>query len=240
MSITEVTGNASCRQITTQKGLLPAGGLVLGHDVGRRRSPRRHYNQPCGRTTVHVRCCPPEPEHTENPGPSLDGRGSITAPLVELARRYSNLPTVLSDMTRTWRELRREVGATATSNDTLVLRSATRHPGRPYALSRRLAPEVVEAIIADYRTGSTCVELARRYKISKTSVLGLLDSHDIERRHQPMTLEQIAEAALLYESGLSVAAVGLRLGIPPRTVHRTLTREGVPMRDRHGRPPPAA
>jgi len=191
-----------------------------------------------GRSQASLEPAPVRGTMTALPGgPSLD-RVSSKAALVELARRYSNRPASSVDLARTWSELQRELGSDATPDDTLRLRSATAQPGRPHALSRRLAPDTVSQLVSDYRAGASSLQLARRYGISKASVLAVLDQHGVKRRHQPLTGEQVDEAIELYESGLSVEAVSKRLGTAGRTVHRSLTRAGVAMRDTQGRPRP--
>jgi len=49
-------------------------------------------------------------------------------------------------------------------------------------------------------------------------------------RKQPRIDAQVAEAAKLYATGLSVAAVGGALNLSPSTIWRTLTPRDVPMR----------
>jgi len=53
-------------------------------------------------------------------------------------------------------------------------------------------------------------------------------------RRQPLTDQELAEARQLYESGLSLVAVGDRIGRHHTTVHLSLRRAGVPMRPRRG------
>lgn len=51
-----------------------------------------------------------------------------------------------------------------------------------------------------------------------------------------MTEEQTVEAAMLYESGVSLAKIGTRLGFNDNTVRLRLIERGIEMRDSHGRP----
>jgi IS30 family transposase len=57
----------------------------------------------------------------------------------------------------------------------------------------------------------------------------------VQIRNQGLTEEQIAEAVRLYESGLSLAEVGAKVGVDHGTVRRQLLRHSVTMRDTHGR-----
>lgn len=89
-------------------------------------------------------------------------------------------------------------------------------------ISRRLSPAALDSIVAEYEKGASSRDLAARYGISKHAVIDLLRSRGVSIRRQPLPPEQVAEAAQLYESGLSWVKVGEALGISPRTIHRTL------------------
>lgn len=119
------------------------GGLVRAVVVAehrrRRRGRRRHDHHRAGR---HDR-----PPHYASPGAGAPGvcpmyppvgrlptRGTpgrsrgpgVRGLLVELARRYSNRPTLLADLSRTWHELQHEL-VSPTVDDTLTPRSVE-HP----------------------------------------------------------------------------------------------------------------
>jgi DNA-directed RNA polymerase specialized sigma24 family protein len=156
---------------------------------------------------------------------------------VELARRYSNQLPLLADLSSAWQALRREL-INPTTDDTLAPRSVV-HPPRPPAqresprrARRRLTDAEVQALLKAYQAGTSSLNLAKSYGISKQKVLSLLAQHGVERRCQPMTESQVAEAKRLYESGLSVSAISQRLGVPWTTVQRALRRTGAEMRPR--------
>jgi IS30 family transposase len=54
-------------------------------------------------------------------------------------------------------------------------------------------------------------------------------------RYHPLTPEQIEHAIKAYQAGNSSKMIGDLLGVDASTVWRTLRREGVEMRDCHGR-----
>jgi hypothetical protein len=98
-----------------------------------------------------------------------------------------------------------------------------------------LTAEVVDELVQAYREGATLKELVGRFGICQTSVIAHLDRRGVQRR-QPdgLSAEQVREGALLYEGGLSLAAVGERLGFNKQTVRKYLVAGGVTMRPNRG------
>lgn len=109
-------------------------------------------------------------------------------------------------------------------------------PRQPYRLCDRLSPDTIAELVAAYDAGRTADDLAESYKIGKVGVLKLLHQHTAIRRKPPscLTPEQMAEAARLYQAGLSIAAIGVRLGVPSSTLFRGFRVHGVPTRARGG------
>ncbi len=79
-------------------------------------------------------------------------------------------------------------------------------------------------------------ELAVQFQVHRTTISKHLTKLGVETREVRIGPEQIDEARRLYESGLSLAAVGGQLGFEARTIHLHLLELGVMMRDTHGRP----
>lgn len=73
------------------------------------------------------------------------------------------------------------------------------------------------------------------YHLGKGTVLRLLREHGVQLRNQRMTAAEIEQAIQLYGQGLSLAAVGAKLGYDHGTIWRALKGAGVPRRDSHGR-----
>jgi len=89
--------------------------------------------------------------------------------------------------------------------------------------------------VASYQAGGKVNDLAAHYQVNRNTVIGHIDRAGV-RRHYPVLLpEEIREAAQLYRSGCSLAAVGVRFGVNASTVRTALLRVGVAMRDCQGR-----
>lgn len=119
--------------------------------------------------------------------------------------------------------------------DKTDLSPATCEPIPAYKLSQRLDLETIEQIVAGYQAGSPTTQLAKTYRLSKGSILRVLHEHDVSMRQQRLSQTDLGMAIRLYDSGLSLAAVGHRLDRDHSTVYRALQRAGVTMRDTHGR-----
>lgn len=83
-----------------------------------------------------------------------------------------------------------------------------------------------------YQEGKTINAVARAFKLHRTTVTAILDRHDVPVRAHFMTSEQVSQAHALYDSGLSLATVGARLGFDAATIASQLRRAGVTIRPR--------
>ena len=108
-------------------------------------------------------------------------------------------------------------------------------PAQPFKLDQRLKPAIVAEIVARYETGEPSTMIAASLDLSKGSVIRLLRDAGIPIRNQGLSDDQIAEAEQFYASGLSLAKIGSRFGVDHGTVWRALKKQGVKMRDTHGR-----
>lgn len=102
------------------------------------------------------------------------------------------------------------------------------------ALRRRLAPGTVDEIVKRYVDGESSPKLCIEYGVSRNGLLKLLRDRGVQIRQQPVPDEVIAQAADLYEGGMSLAGVSKRVGVPPNTVRNMLIAHGVTMRPRGG------
>ena len=73
-------------------------------------------------------------------------------------------------------------------------------------------------------------DLAREFGISRQTIAAILDRHGVEHRHQRLSVDDIAEASRLYESGWSLARVGNHLQVNASTVLNVLRRIGAEIR----------
>jgi hypothetical protein len=167
----------------------------------------------------------------KKPRTVVGGPGFYASIMVDLLGRYSSRPDLLDHLHKA-RQLAEKITSGQAARSSAQM---TQEPRPPHKLAHRLEPGAITELVASYQSGSTCTNLARRYKISKSAVLGILHGHGVTMRHQPLNDEQIAEAIQLYESGRSLAQVGEAMGAAARTIHRTLQTRGVAMRDTHGR-----
>jgi len=142
---------------------------------------------------------------------------------VELVGRYSKIPPLPK------RSL-------ITSSDSRHIGQERQSVRRIYPVVRRLGPEVVAQLVADYQAGRTTGELVTQYRISHGSVVRLLHQHDVVMRNQGLSAEQIEQAAQLYRDGLSVAAIGKIFEIDGTTAWTALKKSGVQMRPGRGGP----
>ena len=100
---------------------------------------------------------------------------------------------------------------------------------------RRLPPKEVEKLVATYLAGATVLALAGEHSIHRTTVLALLERHQVTRRGRVLTPDHIERAVSSYASGRSCASIGKELRANPETVRQALLKAGVAMR-KPGRP----
>ena len=147
--------------------------------------------------------------------------------MVDLKGQLSNLLSDCSGLFKAvdlWRE---EDKSSAQATPSLPARRIKRH--------RRLHPNQIDALVAEYQAGATVLEVAKSYQIHRTTVLALLERAGVSRRYQRLSAEQTAEAAQLYEAGNSLVVVAARFEVDASTVWRALRQAGVTLRDQHGR-----
>lgn len=115
------------------------------------------------------------------------------------------------------------------------VRGAVR-PASAIKRARRLTPEDLVGLVADYRSGQTVYQLADKYGIHRHTVSQHLRTAGVRMRLDGMTPTQIDQAVQLYGSGLSLARIAELFGVTAKTVHSRLRERGVQFRDTHGRP----
>ncbi len=100
---------------------------------------------------------------------------------------------------------------------------------------RRLTDSQALMLRDRYDEGATIYELAEEFGIRRATVSERLKKAGGSMRCQRPRSELTNSMTGLYESGLSLAEVGVRTGTSPGTVRRYLLIAGVQMRDSHGR-----
>ena len=89
-------------------------------------------------------------------------------------------------------------------------------------------------VVARYAAGETSTALAAEHGVAKSTILGILRANSVVVRRQPMTSEQVAEAARLYESGLSLSQVAKQLQVNQETMRVAIMNAGVQLRPSTG------
>jgi DNA-directed RNA polymerase specialized sigma24 family protein len=100
---------------------------------------------------------------------------------------------------------------------------------------RRLSEVQVQQMTTRYLEGASVYELSVEFDICRSKVSERLKVNGVRMRLSPPSDQEICEMVRLYESGLSLAAVGERVGKSVGTVKRHVVEYGVHMRDTHGR-----
>jgi DNA-binding IclR family transcriptional regulator len=91
-----------------------------------------------------------------------------------------------------------------------------------HALRRRLGVSEVKELLAAYRAGADCRELAHQFGVSKNGVLNLLHAEGLAIREPGLTTKQIEEAHDLRAGGMTFTAIAVQFGVHKSTVSRAL------------------
>ena len=96
---------------------------------------------------------------------------------------------------------------------------------------KRLNDEARAQVVARYSAGDTTTALAKDYDVAKSTIIGILRANNVVVRRQPMTADQVSEAALHYESGLSLSQVAEALDVNQETMRVAIIKAGVVLRE---------
>ena len=116
------------------------------------------------------------------------------------------------------------------SRSSATIRCRRVRPDGSRQVQRRLPPEEIEELVAAYLAGATALALAGKYSIHRTTVLALLERHQVARRGRVLTPDHIERAVSSYASGRSCASIAKDLKVNPETVRQALMKAGVAMR----------
>ncbi len=111
-------------------------------------------------------------------------------------------------------------------------------PIREYVLKQshaRLDLKQIQDLIVAYQSGSTIKELTAQFQVHHTTVSNVLERCGVPRRNRPLTPEHIEHTIRTNLAGSSSKVIDNLLGVDESTILRTLRREGIGMRDSHGR-----
>jgi DNA-binding CsgD family transcriptional regulator len=91
----------------------------------------------------------------------------------------------------------------------------------------RASSELISQMVAEYRAGATTYQLADRHGLNRNTVAKHLRAAGLRLRVDGLTPDQAVEACRLYETGLSLAAVGERFGVTANPIAAALQQAGV-------------
>jgi hypothetical protein len=86
-----------------------------------------------------------------------------------------------------------------------------REARQPRQVVRKLQPQEVESLAAEYLAGVGVQELASRYRVHHTTVALLVRRAGVTMRRRGLIADHITESAQLYREGWSVARIGKHL-----------------------------
>lgn len=109
-------------------------------------------------------------------------------------------------------------------------RPRRRSPGT----ARQLNADQTQTLIDAYRAGATVYELGPQFGIDRRTVGKILIRNGVPTKHPGLSVDEVDQAARLYEDGWSLARIAARLGVTATTVHRRLRERGVAMRPTSG------
>jgi DNA-binding transcriptional regulator LsrR (DeoR family) len=90
----------------------------------------------------------------------------------------------------------------------------------------RLDEQLVQQLLADYKAGRTGRELAERYGLARSTVIGLLRQYGVAVRYPRVTPDEATEMVRLYQSGVRQVDIAARFGRDPGNIWHVLKRAG--------------
>lgn len=96
---------------------------------------------------------------------------------------------------------------------------------------KRLSDEARAQVVARYSAGDTTTALAKDYGVAKSTIIGIFRANNVVVRRQPMTAQQVGEAARLYKTGLSLSQVAAAVGVNQETMRVAIIKAGVVLRE---------
>ena len=112
----------------------------------------------------------------------------------------------------------------------LLRRRMHRKTRRKRQVQRRLTPDEVEQLVRDYQAGDSMQQLARRWRLHRTTVAEQLRREGVPVRQRGIRAERLNEAIRLYNEGWSCLRLADRYDCDDETVRQALRRANVRLR----------
>ena len=90
-----------------------------------------------------------------------------------------------------------------------------------------LTASEVDALVGDYLAGMSVKTLAERYGIHRATVFSRLRRRNVPSRRPGLGLDEKAEAVRLARAGVSMRAIGRRMGVDRKAVRAALVEAGL-------------
>lgn len=90
-----------------------------------------------------------------------------------------------------------------------------------------LTASEIDALVGDYLAGAGVQELADRYGIHRATVFAHLRRRNVPGRRPGLSLNEKAEAVRLARAGISMRAIGRRMGVDRKAVRAALVEVGL-------------
>ena len=90
-----------------------------------------------------------------------------------------------------------------------------------------LTASEVDALVGDYLAGMSVKALAERYGIHRATVFSHLRRRNVPSRRPGLGLDEKAEAVRLARAGVSMRAIGRRMGVDRKAVRAALVEAGL-------------
>ena len=94
-----------------------------------------------------------------------------------------------------------------------------------------MSEEARDEVALRYEAGDTTTQLAKDYGVAKSTIIGILRAKKVVVRRQPLSAEQVSEAARLYGSALSLSQVAEQVSVNQETMRVAISKAGVALRE---------
>jgi hypothetical protein len=112
----------------------------------------------------------------------------------------------------------------------LAAKSSTKRSSKAAARRHKVEQRLDEATVAElvdaYRSGATGAELALRYDLARSTVIGLVREHNAHVRYPRMTAREQAEVVRLYRTGVRQIDIAEQFGRHKSVIWHLLRRAG--------------